>query len=479
MQGHIESSNAVNVLLRTIRKLPRRTAMAIAGSLVMALCALAAAFLIAPSPLKAEQGTGSSGADSRRAHMGVASCAGSTCHGRSIADGTPVSQNEILRWQEESSPTGAHSRAYRVIREPRGQAIVRRMGLSEDGVRKECLGCHSAPAAKRINEGVDCETCHGAAGGWISTHYTVGASHARNVSQGMTDLTNPKVRAGVCLDCHLSGDGEGQFVAHRIMAAGHPRVSFEMDLFSTLQQHWTEDADYAQRKGKTNAMRNWAVGQAEAVKRSLTLFTQPGLAMEGVFPEFYFYDCHSCHRRIYDNQDGAISKSANPGRPIKAGMPPYNDENMIMLLAAARVAAPDLAGQFDARSKAFHAAMGQGRSQAVQAAGALRQTADALSDRFAGTSFSREQTFAVMNTIAGDAIAARFTDYEGAVQSVMAIDTLLNGLVNQGSVSEASAKGLRSRINQAYAAVREPNGFQQAAFRRALGGAVASIRSLR
>ena len=226
-------------------------------------------------------------------------------------------------------------------------------------------------------------------------------------------------------------------------------------------------------------MRMWAVGQAEAVKRSLSLFSQPGLAMEGVFPEFYFYDCHSCHRRIYDNQDGAIAVQANPGRPIQAGMPPYNDENMIMLLAAARVAAPDLAGQFDARSKAFHAAMGQGRSQAVQAAGALRQTADALSDRFGGAAFSREQTFAVMNTIAGDAIASRFTDYEGAVQSVMAIDTLLNGLVNQGAVSEGAAKGLRSRINQAYAAVREPNGFQPAAFRRALGGAVASIRSLR
>ena len=115
----------------------------------------------------------------------------------------------------------------------------------------------------------------------------------------------------------------------------------------------------------------------------------------------------------------------------------------------------------------------------MQAAGALRQSADALSDRFAGASFSREQTFAIMSTIASDAIAARFTDYEGAVQSVMAIDTLLNGLVNQGMVSQSAAAGLRGRINQAYAAVKEPNGFQPAAFRRALGGAVASIRSLR
>jgi hypothetical protein len=442
----------------------------------MALSAFAAAFLIAPSPVSAQQGSG----EVRRAHMGVASCAGSTCHGRSIGDGTPVRQDELLRWQEESSPTGAHSRAYRVIREARGQAIIRRMGLDESGVRRECLGCHSAPGVARINEGVDCETCHGAASGWLSSHYTVGATHARNVAQGMTDLVNPRARAQVCLNCHLSGDGEGQFVAHRIMAAGHPRVSFELDLFSTLQQHHNEDADYALRKGgRTNSMRVWAVGQAEAVKRSLALFSQPALASDGVFPEFYFYDCHSCHRRIYDNEEGAVNALRNPGRPIPSGMPPYNDENMIMLLAAARVAAPDLAGQFDARSKAFHAAMARGRGEAVQAAGALRQSADALSDRFAATSFSRAQAFAIMDTIASDAIASRLTDYEGAVQSVMAIDTLLNSLVNQGVVTTAAASGLRTRINQAYAAVREPNGFQPVAFRRALGGAVSSIRSLR
>ena len=475
MLGMFDSSKAVSALIESARALPRSTVMAIAGCLAMCATALAAAALVVPAPVNAQQ----SGGEVRRAHMGVASCAGSTCHGRSIGDGTPVSQNEILRWQEESSPSGAHSRAYRVIREPRGQAIIRRMGLNEEGVRSECLGCHASPGARRIQEGVDCETCHGAATGWLSTHYTVGASHARNVGQGMTDLANPQVRANVCLDCHLSGDGEGEFVAHRIMAAGHPRVSFEMDLFSALQQHWTEDADYAQRKGRTNTMRNWAVGQAEAVKRSLSLFSQPGLAQDGVFPEFYFYDCHSCHRRIYDNQDGAITKTRNPGRPIPLGYPPYNDENMIMLLAAARTVAPDLASTFDARSKAFHAAMLKGRGEAVQAAGALRQTADALSDRFAGSSFSREQTFAIMSTIASDAIASRFTDYEGAVQSVMAIDTLLNGLVNQGMVSQSAAAGLRGRINQAYAAVREPNGFQPAAFRRALGGAVASIRSLR
>lgn len=385
-----------------------------------------------------------------------------------------------MRWQEESSPSGAHSRAWRVIQEPRGQAIVRRMGLDAAGVQRECAGCHASPGSARPADGVDCEACHGASGGWLSTHYTVGASHARNVAQGMTDLTRPQVKAQVCLDCHFSGDAKGQFIAHRIMAAGHPRISFELDLFTTLQQHHDEDADYVQRKGgKTNSMRMWAVGQAEAVKRSLELYSQPARAMDGVFPEFTFYDCHSCHRRIYDGEEGNVTAVRNPGRPIDLGTPPYNDENMIMLLAAARVVAPDAAATFDARAKAFHKAMLANRAETVAAAQALRQSADALSSRFASASFTRDQTFAIMESIASDAIGERYTDYEGAVQSVMAVDTLLGGMVNQGMVSPASANGLRVQINQAYAAVRDPNGFQPLAFRRALGSAVRSIRSLR
>ena len=50
-----------------------------------------------------------------KAHLGVASCGGTTCHGRSEADGKIVRQDEILRWQEPSSPTGAHSRAFAVL----------------------------------------------------------------------------------------------------------------------------------------------------------------------------------------------------------------------------------------------------------------------------------------------------------------------------------------------------------------------------
>ncbi|SCW87578.1 Cytochrome c554 and c-prime [Sphingobium faniae] len=421
-------------------------------------------------------------ASTGRTYVGVASCAGSTCHGRMEADGKVVRQDELMRWQEPSTPGGAHSRAFAVLNGMRGRQIAATLGLGDPASAPACLGCHSTPAAARgarflAQDGVGCEACHGPASGWIASHYAVGASHAVNVAAGMTPLDRPQARASVCLDCHFGSARDGQFVTHRIMAAGHPRISFELDLFSSMQAHHDEDADYAARKGRTDSLKLWAVGQAMAVERALTLYAG-AKGTEGTFPEFYFFDCQSCHRRIYDQAERSKTWETNPGRPIPAGMPPFNDENMILLSAAARVAAPGLAGRFDADSRAFHAAIARDRPAAVAAAGKLAGSARALADAFAAGGMQGDMAFAIVREIAGSAIAPRFTDYEGSVQAVMAVDTLLNGLVRSGRVTVGAAAGIRADVNRAYAAVKDPNGYRPGDFRSALGSAARSIGAL-
>ena len=148
----------------------RSGVLAVSACLVMALLAVLAAFALAPTAVKAE----GPGATTRARHMGVASCAGSTCHGHSVPDGKPVRQDELRTWQEDSSPSGAHSRAYQVLLEPRGREILTRLGYGGNfaaGIQKDCAGCHTTPGAPRQSDGVGCESCHGAAGGWLSTHY--------------------------------------------------------------------------------------------------------------------------------------------------------------------------------------------------------------------------------------------------------------------------------------------------------------------
>lgn len=465
--------------------------------LAAVLCALAiAAFVFAP-PAQSQS-------ESAARYTGVASCAGSTCHGRMEGDGTVVRQDELMKWQEPSTPGGAHSRAWAVLNNSRSRFIARNLGIGDPATAQMCIGCHATAGAVAVKgavrgtvpleDGVGCESCHGPAGGWLASHYAgVGTNadpdremrekHLANLSAGLKKLEDPVVRAGVCVDCHFGSATDGQFVTHRIMAAGHPRISFELDLFSTLQAHHQEDADYGWRKfgaanRRTDHVQMWAVGQATAIERSLALF-QTRRGTEGMFPEFYFLDCHSCHRRIFDQAKPVRTGVDNPGRPIPEGMPPYNDENLIMLAAAARMASPALADQLAARTAAFHKAMATDRPSAVAAAAQLSQTVAALKRAFASRNFSGADAFAMVDAISAKAIRDRYTDYSGSQQAVMGVDTLLNAMVSSGRITVGAAAGIRGDIDRAYAAVKDPNGYKPAEFQASFGSAVRAIAALR
>ena len=418
-----------------------------------------------------------------RVHEGVASCAGSACHGRAVASGPDIRHDEIRIWQDSTGPAGAHSRAWRVLAELRAQAIASRLGLGKAQAAPECLGCHADhPAARgalfQISDGVGCEACHGGSSAWLASHYALSVKHADNVAKGMIPLEDAKVRAAVCLDCHFGAAGPGQFVTHQIMSAGHPRIVFELDLFSTLQKHYDLGPNYASRKPIPSGVKLWAVGQAMALDRSLTLFNDPRRGQEGAFPEFYFFDCHSCHRTITDDPRARPTAVMNPGRPVPSGTVPYNDENMIMLSAAAAVAAPKLATQFDTDCRAFHVALATDRSSAIRAAGQLARSARALSNAFAAHDFGRAETIGILGHVVSGAQGARYTDYAGSAQAVMAIDTLLNALVTSGELDLARAQALRPDIDRAYRAVSDPNGYRPAEFRAAIARIAVATRTL-
>jgi hypothetical protein len=107
--------------------------------LLAAITAWLAALAALPSAALLAQGAGT--------YLGVASCAGSTCHGRAEGNGAVVRQDEIAAWQEPSSPTGAHSRALAVLSGARGRAIAATLGLGSPTSAPACLGCHATATA--------------------------------------------------------------------------------------------------------------------------------------------------------------------------------------------------------------------------------------------------------------------------------------------------------------------------------------------
>jgi hypothetical protein len=103
------------------------------------------------------------------------------------------------------------------------------------------------------DEGVSCESCHGAAVPWLRGHTRKDWNYAMRVTAGMRDLRSFYVRANTCVACHQNLDSD-------TIKAGHPELTFELDGQSVAEpKHWRDD-------DPQSGVRAWLVGQAVALR---------------------------------------------------------------------------------------------------------------------------------------------------------------------------------------------------------------------
>jgi len=313
----------------------------------------------------------------------------------------------------------------------------------------------------KLADGVSCEACHGPAGRWISRHVESGASHAANIESGLYPASGSRERAKLCLSCHL-GNAD-RFVSHRMMAAGHPRMSFELETFSEIApRHFRVDADYLRRKPAGNGVKTWAIGQALAVSEMMDILLDPKRGRDGLFPELVLFDCHACHHPM--SQRRWQAKSAFAGGP-GPGVARLNDSGMLMLRA--------IAGQVDARLgqrvtgqvvRLQRAAAGQGDSN--REARALKRIALEVADRVEGHAFSESALRAIALALVDDGLAGNYSDYAGAEQAAMAIGSVVNFMHKRGLLP--AAQPVNAGLARLNASLADDENYRPAEFRKRL-----------
>lgn len=88
------------------------------------------------------------------------------------------------------------------------------------------------------------------------------------------------------------------------MAAGHPRLTFELDTYTELwrtsggREHFQRDADYLARKGSFEPVHAWLAGLTASTRREADLIEQRIALAGGGFPDFALFNCYSCHRSM-------------------------------------------------------------------------------------------------------------------------------------------------------------------------------------
>lgn len=291
-------------------------------------------------------------------YAGVHSCSGLGCHGALQASSSGIKLNESTVWAGEDH----HARAYAALTGERGQRIGKNLGV-DAAHEVQCLACHVTPQlAKEIaktpgvhpraNSGVSCEACHGPAAvpgaSWLTEHTRQPWKDNKidKKPYQMVDLADVKVEAATCVGCHVGAPKDPEAgiperdLNHDLMAAGHPRLTFELTAFlENMPPHWQE-------KGKDHEARSWAVGQVATAKAAVALLehrAKHAKDNKAPWPEFAEANCFSCHAGLRVPS----WRREGSGKGHGLGTIPYSDWQSFMLPYVTPDSAPtDVASGF-------------------------------------------------------------------------------------------------------------------------------------
>lgn len=380
-------------------------------------------------------------------YVGISSCANGFCHGAIEPLGeTAVLQNEYPTWM-----LGPHRQSYQTLFDERSKEIVETLEGpgAQASKMKICRDCHVLNVTADeiyVEDGISCEGCHGAAGGWRDRHFEEGWTYRQSLRAGMIDLRDSVTRGEVCLTCHL-GDAERK-VDHRLIAAGHPRLFFELDnAAGAMPRHWK-----VRQAG--HGVRAWATGQAVTFRESLEQLARHASG-ESTWPEFSEYNCQSCHHSLAGSE-----WRRQPGYRFEGGMPRWSRarwvvlRNLIETFAAGELEGFDTALGELSRQVSRMSDAGAVAAQARELAGRV----DTLTERLSKVRWSKEDAEGMMQRLVADR-EAFLADVAAAEQLAFALQSLMSRRVELDRRELRSP--LASGIDAVFAALEDPDAFDR------------------
>lgn len=391
-------------------------------------------------------------------HLGVASCASSQCHGAvKKYEDSNIRRNEYRTWSRED----AHARAYSVLRTKVSKDMARKLGLKNAHEAKVCLDCHTDnvdPILRgkkfRLSDGVGCEACHGGSENWIKSHTEKGATHEDNVSKGLFPSEVPVRRAELCLSCHFGG--RNKFATHELMAAGHPRLSFELDTFTLTQTHYDIDEDYLRRKTFPGNVETWANGVAQTARQNLEVINNIAFHEPGVFPEIALFDCHACHHTMNDQR----WKRRTTTGSLPPGAIRLNDSAFVMLYIISLHVSPDDSQNMLQAIRSIHRSTLVGSGAMTTATQTLKGVVDRIQNVVIDFNFGQKLIRGIRKSILDFGSKGEFRDYSGAEQATMAIDLLTFALGEDVS--------LKNQLDRLYSVLENESRFSPSEFEKAV-----------
>ena len=168
-------------------------------------------------------------AQARREFVGPGKCV--DCH----------DHKDEKEWSEKLDGDGKgkqHKNALNRLADPKADEYAKVLRVDVYDVKSTCVKCHATVVRGNADDGISCESCHGAGKDYLKPHQEKGAYQA-SLALGLKDvLKKPENWVRECVTCHVLGDNPGDA---ELVTAGHSSgADFDLRIkFQPVSSHWT------------------------------------------------------------------------------------------------------------------------------------------------------------------------------------------------------------------------------------------------
>ena len=386
--------------------------------------------------------------------VGTQTCGSSTCHNSAIVwPNSAVKQNEYAKWKIHDP----HRNATTTLLSPKAKDIASKLGIPSAISSNTCLDCHAfnVPNAKRktpisahtkIENGIACEACHGPGENWIGVHTAGLYFYEANIKAGMFPTADASARTQLCMSCHIGS--EDKLVTHRMLAAGHPRPTFEVNFYTWFSahemtgreyySHFEVDSDYRQRKPLPYGLKVWAIGQVEQAKHTLDLILSPKLNA-GLVPELSLYNCDSCHRQISHTEAGN-----------SPGYPRINMSNLYFVSIIGKIISPDVAKRLQQKIARIQNSVTISQAALITESKSIQTDIEQLLPMINAHVFTTQDRIKIIDLITSPNTQSQFIQFQTAEQALLATASIVDELYRKSEISKQQFEDAQTILNQTF-----------------------------
>lgn len=394
-------------------------------------------------------------------YVGASGCAAANCHGGDALRGTQGSEMSI--WTQKDPHAGAYAvllsqESRDMIKLLRGSARYKDLLANREAHQTTlCLDCHSvAPHESQLtqghkfalSDGVSCEGCHGPAEKWLDPHKNYDwqfKSPEEKAALGFVNTDKLTNRARMCAECHIGS--EDKEVNHDLMAAGHPRLTFEMSAyFDNLPPHWNPNEDRRMHAVNNESALSpadlrsafdaklWAIGQLAVAEKTAELLEKRASDPYKVWPEFTEYGCYACHHNLQPSnwrQERGFANRRPGGYPWATWQFPVLAHVSPLLVAGEPNPFLEENGTFQQLQMEMSRPI-PNRDKVARMAGELKEQFHKMGDDVEGMSFSEAEIQSLLKMLSsadgGQELTGR--NWDAAAQVYLGTVALYQGLVD-------------------------------------------------